>query len=187
MRRIDNPQTGEHMEFLLTADESRGELLRMEFVLDPNGLIAAPHLHPHQEERFEVLEGILRLRIAGVEQDLHPGDVVAVGAGTPHVPWNPADQRSRVIVEFRPALRTQELLETLFAWVSDGKTRKGIPTNPLRLAVFAREYRREIKAVPDKSIPLSRLPGPLLDALVIAFGGLGRLLGYRATPPPADS
>lgn len=186
MRRIDNPQSGEHMEFQVTADESRGELLRMELVLDPSGLVAAPHLHPQQEERFEVLEGTVRFRIAGVEQDAHPGEVVTVDAGTPHVLGNPTDQRSRMIVEFRPALRTQEFLETLFAWVNDGKTRDGLPTNPLRLAVMAREYRREIRPVPDKSVPISRLPGPLLDGLLITFGGLGRLLGYGATPPPAQ-
>ncbi len=186
MRRIDNPQSGEHMEFLLTADESGGELLRLELVLDPSALVAAPHLHPRQQERFELLEGTARFRIGGVERDAHAGEVVTVDPGTPHVLGNPTDERARMLVEFRPALRTQQFLETVFAWVNEGLTRDGLPANPLRLAVLVREYRHEIQAVPDKSVPLSRLPGPLLDGLLITVGGLGRLLGYRATPPPAQ-
>jgi hypothetical protein len=159
----------------------------MELMLEPSGFVAAPHIHPHQEERFEVLEGTARLRVGGILQDARPGEVVTVAAGTSHAPSNPTDQRCRMLVEFRPALRTQELLETLFGWVAEGKTREGLPTNPLRLAVVAREYRSEIRPVPDRSVPLSRLPGPLLSGLLIVFAGLGRLLGYRATPPPAAS
>jgi quercetin dioxygenase-like cupin family protein len=185
--RIDNPQTGEHMEFRLTARESHGEVLRMEFVLDPGGLVAGLHTHPHQTDRFEVLEGTLRVRVGGVERELHSGETLTVEAGTPHVPWNSREEPARVLVEFRPALRTQELLETLFAWVSDGKTREGIPVNPLRLAVFALEYRREIRVAPDSTVPFSRLPAPVLDGLVIAVGGLARLLGMRTTPPPSHS
>jgi quercetin dioxygenase-like cupin family protein len=137
VRRIDNPQTGEHMEFQLTARETRGELLRMEFVLDPGGLVAAPHVHPHQEERFEVLEGTLRVRLGDVEHEPRAGETLAVEAGTPHVPWNSEEEPARVLVEFRPALKTQELLETLFAWVNEalrmgqrGKDAQGNPQEP---------------------------------------------------------
>ena len=77
----------------VTIYESRGELLRLELVRDPSGLVAAPHLHPYQEERFEVLEGTVRFRIAGVEHDAHPGEVVTVDTATPHVLGNPTDQR----------------------------------------------------------------------------------------------
>ena len=51
-RQIDNPQTGEHISFLTTASESGGELLRMEFTMDPGGFVAAERLHPRQEERL---------------------------------------------------------------------------------------------------------------------------------------
>src|SRR5947207_879389 len=78
LRRIDNSQTGEHMEFQLTAQESHGELLRIEFVLDPGGLVAGLHVHPHQEERLEVLAGTLRVRLGDVEHELHAGETLTV-------------------------------------------------------------------------------------------------------------
>ena len=118
-RQIDNPQTGEHISFLTTASEGGGELLRMEFRMDPGGFVAAERLHPRQEERFRVLDGAVRFRIEGVERDAVPSDEVVVAAGTPHMRWNAGDQPARVIVELRPALRTQEFFETRFAWVHE--------------------------------------------------------------------
>jgi uncharacterized RmlC-like cupin family protein len=67
------------------------------------------------EERYEVLSGSAAFRVAGVECTAGPGDVVSVPPGTPHLAWNPADQPTRLRVEFRPALRWEEFVVRLFA------------------------------------------------------------------------
>jgi len=81
--------------------------------------VPAAHLHPHQVERFEVVSA--RLASAS-ERGTHrrPGDVVEVPAGTPHTWWNAGDDETRVVIEFRPALRTEEIFEILFGLGRDG-------------------------------------------------------------------
>jgi mannose-6-phosphate isomerase-like protein (cupin superfamily) len=49
---------------------------------------AAAHVHPYQTERFEILEGLVGLRIGGDEFAAGPGDVAVVPPGTPHRFWN---------------------------------------------------------------------------------------------------
>ncbi len=65
---IENPITGERITFLKTTGETGGELLRFEYILRP-GFTIPEHVHPHQEERHEVLSGTLRGRVGGQERD----------------------------------------------------------------------------------------------------------------------
>jgi quercetin dioxygenase-like cupin family protein len=85
------------------------ELLRMEIVFASGESSGAEHLHPRQEERFHVLAGRARFRIAGVEREAGEGEEVAVPPQTVHAWWNPSEDEARVLVEFRPALRIAEL------------------------------------------------------------------------------
>jgi hypothetical protein len=48
---ITNPVTGERLRFLKTARDTGGELVRVEVTVEPNGFVAAAHVHPHQSER----------------------------------------------------------------------------------------------------------------------------------------
>src|SRR5204863_7504354 len=50
-----------------------------------------------------------------------------------------ADEEARFLLEVRPALKFESLIETMFTFAADGKTgKRGLP-GPLRLAVIARE------------------------------------------------
>ena len=49
-----HPVTGERIVFRKRSRDTGGELLEMSLFLAPKGFIAAPHVHPNQEERFEV-------------------------------------------------------------------------------------------------------------------------------------
>jgi len=42
--------------------DTAGELFQLDLYVQPGGFVAAEHIHPKQEERFEVLAGTLRLR-----------------------------------------------------------------------------------------------------------------------------
>jgi quercetin dioxygenase-like cupin family protein len=169
---IEHPVTGEKLIFRKTAQETAGALLQGELIVKPHGFVAAAHIHPQQEERFEVLSGSIRLRMNGVEKDLQKGETMLVPAGTPHLWWNASDAEARVLVDLRPALRTEEFFETFFGLAQAGKVDKktGLP-NPLVLALIMREFKQEIC--------LAQPPVPVQSVLFTVMGSVGRLLGYR--------
>ena len=175
---IENPVTGERLVFEKTAAETDGECVRFECIVKPSGFVAAAHVHPFQEERFQVVEGTVTFRIDGQELPAGPGDCVLVAAGRKHQFWNADETDARFACEVRPALQFEQLIETMFSLAQAGKTnRKGMP-NPLRLAVIAQAHFDTV-----------RLPFPpvWMQRVGLALGApLGRMLGYRPTFEPAD-
>jgi mannose-6-phosphate isomerase-like protein (cupin superfamily) len=171
--RLENPVTGEVMIFQTTSRDTGGDAVLVETIVRPGGFVAATHVHPHQTERFEVLDGRLGLRAGAKQLVAVAGEVATVKPGTPHRFWNAGDVDVRFLCEVRPALEFESLIETMFALAADGKTnRKGMP-NPLRLAVIARSHFDTV-----------RLPFPpvWIQRTALALGAtVGRLLGYRAT------
>jgi quercetin dioxygenase-like cupin family protein len=171
--RLENPATGEVLIFHRTSRETHGEAVLVETIVRPGGFVAAAHVHPHQTERFEVLEGTVGLRVGDQEIIAGPGGVATVEPGTPHRFWNAGETEARFLCEVRPALGFESVIETMFTLASEGKTnRRGLP-NPLRLAVIARSHFDTV-----------RLPFPpaFLQRAALAVGAtLGRLLGYRPT------
>jgi quercetin dioxygenase-like cupin family protein len=180
---IENPITGERITFLKTTRETDGELLRFEYVLPP-GFTIPEHVHPHQEERHEVLSGTLRGRVGGQERDYAEGERVVGPAGVPHAWQNPSsDEELRFISELRPPLVFETILETYFGLARDGKTtRQGVPKNPLQLAVMVDETRGMFYS--------SRVPVAVQEAFLAIFAvvaSVGRVLGYRARYPEYSS
>ena len=112
---IENPLTGERITFVRTAADTGGEVLELESTWAWAGRRTPEHVHPEMEERFEVLEGEARIRVAGEERPVRTGEVVRVPPGTPHEAWNPAENTARLRLEFRPALRWEEFVDRLFA------------------------------------------------------------------------
>jgi len=170
---IENPVTGERIVFHQTSRETNGEAVVFETIVGPNGFVAAAHVHPKQEERFEIVAGTLGLRAGGEEIVALPGGALTIPAGTPHRFWNAGDDEVRFRCEVRPALHFEQLLETMFALAVDGKTnKKGMP-NPLRLAVIAHAH-FDVVRLPFPPARVQRL-GLVLGAAV------GRLVGYGPT------
>jgi quercetin dioxygenase-like cupin family protein len=170
---IENPVTGERLLFHLTAADTKGEKVVFETFVQPDGFVAAAHVHPSQEERFEVLAGTVGFRLGRTRLVAGPGERLVVPPGTPHRFWNAGDEVARFLCEVRPALQFERLIETMFGLAAAGKTnRKGMP-NPLRLAVVAQHHFDDV-----------RLPFPpaWMQRAGLALGApLGRLLGYQAT------
>jgi mannose-6-phosphate isomerase-like protein (cupin superfamily) len=173
---IHNPVTGERITFLATSADTDGEAVVIETVVQPDGFVAAAHVHPSQSERFAVVEGTLGMKVRRNKLTLGRGEVFTVDPGTPHRFWNAGEDEVRFVCEVRPALQFESLIETMFTLAADGKTnRKGMP-NPLRLAVIARAHFDTV-----------RLPYPpaWLQRLGLALGApVGRALGYRPTYTP---
>jgi quercetin dioxygenase-like cupin family protein len=105
-------QDGFRLRLIRTAAETGGELLEMEATFGGTGTLPPEHFHPHQVERFEVLEGAVRAIVDGTEARYGPGQTFEVPAGTPH--QMTADEPSRARWEVRPALRTAEFFERLY-------------------------------------------------------------------------
>ena len=59
---IENPVSGEKITFRRTSADTNGELLEFDIELTPDGHVPGMHVHPAQEERFEVLSGTVRFR-----------------------------------------------------------------------------------------------------------------------------
>ena len=172
---LENPATGERLVFRRTAAETDGEALEYELLFRPQGFAAQEHLHPRQEERHEVLEGALGIVVAGRERRLGPGEAEIVPPGTPHRIFPVGDEPVRAVFESRPALRSEQLLETLFALGREGKVdAKGNPS-PLQLAVIGREFA-------DEGRP-TRPPAAIQKLLLPPLAALGRLRGYRGVYP----
>ena len=173
---IENPVTGERIVFRKTSRETHGEAVVIETYVQPNGFVAAAHVHPSQEERFEVLRGSVGFRIGRQKLVAGPGQRLTVPAGTAHRFWNAGDEVAHFVCEVRPALQFESLIETMFALAADGKTnRKGMPS-PLRLAVIANAHFDTV-----------RLPFPpvILQRIGLALGSsVGRALGYGPVYEP---
>ena len=106
-------RSGERIVILSSGSETGGELLLFDAFLQPGAHVPAAHVHPRQEERFTILAGRLRFRIGPRTILAERGMTLTVPGGTPHWFGNVGDGVAQVRVEVRPALRMQELFETV--------------------------------------------------------------------------
>ena len=143
---LDNPLSGERFIFSQTTADTGGELLAVEFVVAPDGHVPGGHVHPVQEERFEVVSGRMRFKKGRKTILAGPGDTLVVPPGTYHRFANAGDGPAVIRVEVRPALKMEQLWETTVALAEEGRTfRSGLP-RPLELALFMREFEHEVQA-----------------------------------------
>jgi quercetin dioxygenase-like cupin family protein len=173
---IDNPVTGERITVLRTSGDTSSELLRIAWSLKPGGFLpGGAHTHPKQEERVEIHSGTLGVRVGRRKYRLRRGEAVVVPPGAAHAWWNEGDEPVRGQVEFRPALDTESLFETLFALAQDGKVgEEGVPS-PLQVVALLHEYEDEL------GIPW--VPKRLQHAVVSLLMPLARRRGYRGRYP----
>lgn len=173
---IVNPLTGQRIVFRRTGAETGGAFSQMEMLYQPGAWVDAEHLHPVQEEQFEVIEGTLRFVVDGREQVAGPGAVVMVPPRTPHTFSNIGAGVARVRVTYRPALRNEAFFVSYFGLAHAGRLdpRSHMP-NLLQLAVMLRAFRDELR-------PMAVTPW--LDRLLLRpLGVVAGLLGYSAEVP----
>ncbi len=169
---VENPVMGDRVIFQKTARDTRGELLRFDHFLKVGGHGPEEHIHPRQEERFEVISGTMGVRANGRDHTLHAGETITVLPGTPHCWWNAGDVELHQITEFRPALRFEVFLETIAALGREEQVYKGWPL-ALQFAVLANECKGNVY-VTRAPVPLQRI------AYQLALAPLGKLFGYHA-------
>jgi mannose-6-phosphate isomerase-like protein (cupin superfamily) len=172
-RRIANPAIGMRGAILRTASETNGELFEVEFVAEPGDWTAPDHIHLRQQERFEIISGSLRLRVAGEEELLAPGSTRVLPPRTSHNLRNEGPGETRFLLQLRPALRIEGYLSDSWRAANEGSRRRWGAPSMLELAVIQREY-------PDEFFYLSRLPVGFQKTLFAALAPLGRVRGHRA-------
>jgi mannose-6-phosphate isomerase-like protein (cupin superfamily) len=168
---IENPVTGERITFVRTSAQTGGAVAEMDLDLSPAAFLAAEHIHLRQEEKFEVLEGLIRLRCRGEESVCGPGETVVVPAGSPHA-WAPdGDQGARVRITFTPGAGIEEFFDEFFRLGREGRTdAKGMPS-PFVTARLGLAH--------DMYLAQPPVPVPLQRAAFRVLAGAGRIL-HRA-------
>jgi quercetin dioxygenase-like cupin family protein len=191
-----NPASGERITFRMTSAETAGELVAIDLELPPGGRVPGGlHVHPLQEERFEVVRGTMRFRLRRRRVVAGPGDVVLVPAGRPHDFANVGDEDALVRVEIRPALKMEQLFETAVGLAESGRTMLGGIPKPLDLALFTRAFEQEVRRAfpplwvqrltlaPLRWIALRRGYGGRYRPALVAQGG--REVSQLSAAPPA--
>ena len=162
---IRHPGTGETFTWLRTGRETGGALAECVLALEPSAFLAAPHIHRVQEEKFEILEGRVRLRTNRNESVRDAGETVVVPAGTPHA-WGPEAGAARIKVTFTPGNEIEDFFEQFCAWANEGRVnKKGMP--PMHL-IGPLAVRHELY-----------LTGPPIPLQRLVMGFLGRLARAR--------
>jgi quercetin dioxygenase-like cupin family protein len=122
------------------AFEPDGENLWVDTWLEPGGALP-PHIHPHQEERWSVVEGEVRFQLGKDKRVIGPQDgVMIVRPGTKHGLTSSSDHEVHLRCHVIPARDLQAFLEESAEAARDGLfMRGGIPKN-LRGARWAARF-----------------------------------------------
>jgi quercetin dioxygenase-like cupin family protein len=154
----------------VTIRQNTPEVLEVEAVYAPHGIPPPKHLHPLQDERFEVLEGEVMVKTPGLERKLMVGEAIDIPRRTPHRMWNAANTPARVRWETRPPGRTQEWFEAIDALHRGGRVgRDGMP-GPLAFGAMLSRYRDVFR--------LASVPDALTRPVLAVLGIIGRARGY---------
>jgi mannose-6-phosphate isomerase-like protein (cupin superfamily) len=91
--------------------ETDGAYVEMEFVLPSGCVPPPPHVHPHQVEEYEVLEGSFDVLVDGEWSTVGPRGSASVPQGVLHTFRNRSGAVVRVRNRHRPAMRFEEFIE----------------------------------------------------------------------------
>ncbi|MBJ7601844.1 MAG: cupin domain-containing protein [Candidatus Dormibacteraeota bacterium] len=172
---IVNPITGYTMTFL----EATEEFFRFSETGQPDAPAPALHVHPLQEERFQVTRGTVAFVMNDQEVVCQPGEGVAVPAGVPHTFHNAGEGEFEMLGEYRPGLpeKSRRFHEVYFALARAGLTDvKGMPSLwqvAVEMPLFSDHVR------------LASPPWALQRALLALLRPIARLRGckpYRLDP-----
>lgn len=173
---IENPVIGDKVQFLITAEDSNGELLKTKLWLKIGAKGTPEHVHPKQLETFEVVTGTAAIKLYGEEHILTAGQKIEIPKNAPHKFSNAGNEELIMIGELMPAMRTEFFIETMYAVAIKGKVNAdAVPTDFFQFMTILKEYYGEVFIV--------GIPIPVQKLMTKVVGGLGKLLGYKGFIP----
>lgn len=165
------PLNGSSYEYIETAADTNGERVVMQgtvYLIGPN---VPNHIHPLQEETFEVLSGKLTVLENGRTRVLSAGEKIMFPKNKPHNHYNNHDEPVTYIQTVTPGLDIDYFVESLLGLAADGKTKNG-KFGLVQQLVFLKYL--------DSKAYLADVPVGVQKVLMNIVAPIGRLMGYRA-------
>ena len=168
--KIINARTGQVMVFLKTGAETNGELLQIECISPPSSAREPEHIHPYQENKFDITSGSCFFSVNGKKQIVSAGQSVSIPPKTRHYFWNEGDADVRYIQEFKPALTIAGFFDTFFALSRDGNLNdKGVP-NFFHASIIMLKHKNDIRVI--------KPPWPIQYLTYLTLTPIGKLMGH---------
>lgn len=177
---VVNSVTGDRMVFLHHGRDADGEVLEVQFDLPPHAAGSPMHRHARITERFDVLDGALRMCVEGRWTTLHAGDAIVIRPGQSHCFLNESGEWVTFITEIRPPGRFERFLRCWYGLANDGSTgADGVPRNLFHLARCLQDADFLVVGIPAA---LQRLVLGVLVAIGHAAGSYAALMDYDDSP-----
>jgi mannose-6-phosphate isomerase-like protein (cupin superfamily) len=157
---------------IVTYDENQ-QLVSSEMSFDvitelyPGGE-SAIHIHPQQEEIYEVKEGEIQVYLEKTWRTLKAGERVTIPKGTIHAFRNIGKQKAIAFNSHNPGLRFGEMLETIHQYINEGKITS---TKGFRNLAYMSSIMVKYKDVMTTIKPPS--------SVIKFMAKLGKLFGYK--------
>lgn len=158
-------------EYVRVVDHTSERAVR-EMLAVPGGAVAGARLHPAQDERFEVLQGLPAYRRGDERGQLRAGESLSVPAGVMHDWWNAGDENLRARVTVTPPGSFAAMIGAV--WGSPSSVG---PTQRERPAAMRRCSRRRSA----RRLVLERPPRAIQRALVALVARIARRRGRSVT------
>jgi quercetin dioxygenase-like cupin family protein len=135
--------------------------------LYPGGA-SAIHIHPNQDEIYEVTEGEMEVYLNGSWRTLKAAERINIPKGTIHAFRNAGKQKAVALNSHHPGLRFGEMLETIQQYINEGKitSTKGFRNLVYMSAIMVR-YNDVMTTIKPPS------------AVIRMMAKLGVLFGYK--------
>lgn len=167
-RRIENPVTGDRIEFLSSPLHGDAGPLVFRCKLAPQAQGSPLHFHRTIAETFEIEQGLLQMEIgmAGATRAVFVGEKIDLPPGVPHSFRNPLSEPVIFVSTATPGVGFEKFLRAMYGLAAEGRTNgDGLPTDPRALAL----------TLHYADLVLSSVPNAAQGALVRALTGLARL------------
>ena len=153
-----------------SAADTAGEYVEIEGTMLAHSDGPPIHIHPYQEETYQVVSGTADVFLNGRWHQVHAGESLTVPRGAPHTIKNEHDEDVRAMNWHRPAMRFEDFSRTFHRLATSGRI-KSLPSKDLSSLIYAAMLFTEYE---DTQIVVK--PPPFILRL-LAF--VGRRLGYR--------
>jgi quercetin dioxygenase-like cupin family protein len=147
--------------------QSRSGPFEMEVMLEPGGK-SSLHIHPHQQELYDVKEGEFEIYLNGKWNRVTAGQQILIPRAVKHGFRNAGTQTVAMLNTHFPALRTEEYFETLQTLINEDKL-TGITgfKNSIYLALHTVKFADVVKVYQPP------------NAWIKAGAFFGKILGYK--------
>ncbi len=160
------------LKFIITKStaDTAGEFIEIEGTMRAHSAGPPIHVHPQQEETYQIMSGTADVFLDGRWHQLRPGESLTVPRGAPHTIKNGHDEDVRAMNWHRPAVRFEDFSRTFHRLATSGRI-KSLPPKDLSSLIYSSMLFTEYE---DTQIVV-KPPASVLRLL--AF--VGRRLGYR--------